>query len=170
MLLVEGRRRAWTIPEPESTRPAGSTKNESHTAAQRPIWAHPPACGAIPSRRQASPRPHGLYPGFPIDYRRESGLDHGSPQAFARSLADVWDQVRQHSDGAVRMFVRFGGIGSRPVEPDTILRNSLSLSKYGWRILGRRAAATAGAGKRQADQMRVSRPALREFDYLITAA
>lgn len=105
-----------------------------------------------------------------VDYAAEPGLDHGSPELFARSLARVWDNVGKNAADDIQLYIRFGGIRSRSTSAEDILRDSLSYSTHPWRIITRRAAATAEHGKRQALQMLATDGPIEESDYVVGLA
>ena len=102
-----------------------------------------------------------------VNYRKGPGLDHGSPASFAKSLAEVWDNVGHHASSRVRLYVRFGGIGSRKAVADDILRHSLKLSTHPWRVLTRHTASSANVGKLQAVQMQATADPIEESDYVV---
>jgi hypothetical protein len=102
-----------------------------------------------------------------VNYRKGPGLDHGSPASFAKSLAKVWDNVGHHASSRVRLYVRFGGIGSRKAVADDILRHSLKLSTRPWRVLTRHTASSVNVGKRQAVQMQAAADPIEESDYVV---
>lgn len=105
-----------------------------------------------------------------VDYGTGPGLDHGSPEAFAKSLAQVWDNVGRHAAERIRLHVRFGGIRSRNTSAEDILRQSFEESEYDWRILTKHPAATANGGKRQALQMQTAHDPVEEHDYVVRLA
>ncbi len=102
-----------------------------------------------------------------VDYNVGPGLDHSSPESFAKSLARVWNQVGNHAAQRIQLYVRFGGICSRRTSAEDILRESLGYSEHRWQILTRRPAATADSGKRQAVQMLAKNDPIEESDYVI---
>jgi hypothetical protein len=102
-----------------------------------------------------------------IDYRSDPGLDHGSPELFAKSLSKVWDQIGIRAADRIEMFVRFGGISSRAAAADRILKDSLQQSRFDWAIVTRHQAKSAEEGKRQALQMTASKAPVEESDYVI---
>jgi hypothetical protein len=102
-----------------------------------------------------------------VDYKSDPGLDHGSPELFAKSLAKVWNQIGQRAADHMEMYVRFGAISSRHASPDEILRESLTHSGHEWFIQTRHNARSATEGKRQAIQMSATVGSIEESDYSI---
>jgi len=102
-----------------------------------------------------------------VDYSAGPQLDHGGKEAFARSLGLVWRNADQLASTTERlhMYVRFGIIPSAAVNAKEIFRNSLEESGINWRLVSVRAADSADAGKRQADQMKTGSAAAVEFDF-----
>lgn len=102
-----------------------------------------------------------------VDYSAGPQLDHGGKDAFAKSLGEVWRNIGELSSGAetLHMYVRFGIIPSAAVNAKEIFRNSLDESGINWRLISIRAADSADAGKRQADQMKTDSAAAIEFDF-----
>lgn len=102
-----------------------------------------------------------------VDYSAGPQLDHGGKEAFARSLGTVWRNVGElaSSTESLHMYVRFGIIPSAAVNAKEIFRNSLEESGINWRLVSVRAADSAHAGKRQADQMKADSAAAVEFDF-----
>ncbi len=90
---------------------------------------------------------------YTVNYGVGPALDHGSPEVFSMSLAQVWDNVGNHAAQRIRLHIRFGGIRSRSTSAEDILRESLNASVPPWRVLTRHSAATSKHGKRQALQM-----------------
>lgn len=99
-----------------------------------------------------------------IDYHRTQQLKSAGPVGFAQSLAKVWDNVGDRLAENGRIFVRFGAIRSRQIDPRELLRKSFALSQHRWHIVSARNARSASAGKRQAHQMRLKTQALNECD------
>jgi hypothetical protein len=102
-----------------------------------------------------------------VDYSAKVGMDHGSPELFAQSMAQVWNRIGEHARDSARLYVRFGGIPSRAADPDEIFKDSLASSSHPWRIVTRHSALNADAGKRQAQQMRATKSPVTEFDYVV---
>ncbi len=100
-----------------------------------------------------------------VDYSAGPQLDHGGQDTFAKSLGAVWKNVGQSSSDTLHMYVRFGIIPSASVNAKKIFRNSLDESEVNWRLVSVRAADSANAGKRQADQMKIDSAAAVEFDF-----
>jgi hypothetical protein len=105
-----------------------------------------------------------------VDYSTGPGLDHGSPEAFARSLALVWNNIGRHAASRIRVHVRFGGIRSRNTSAEDILRQSFRKSEHPWRIVTKHPAATSKGGKRQAVQMNTAHDPVEEHDYVVVLA
>lgn len=103
-----------------------------------------------------------------VDYGAAAGMDHGSPELFAQSMARVWNQIGDRARDDARLYVRFGGIPSRTADPDDIFKESLASSDHPWRIVTRHSALNADAGKRQAHQMRATKKPVTEFDYVVS--
>ncbi len=102
-----------------------------------------------------------------VDYSAGSQLNHGSQYTFAKSLGSVWKNVGQSSSDTLHMYVRFGIIPSTSVNAKELFRKSLDESEVNWRLVSVRAADSANAGKRQADQMKTDSAAAVEFDFHI---
>lgn len=100
-----------------------------------------------------------------VDYSAGPQLDHGGRDTFAKSLGAVWRNVGQSRSDTLHMYVRFGIIPSASVDAKDIFRNSLEESRINWRLVSVRAADSADAGKRQADQMKTDSAAAVEFDF-----
>jgi len=100
-----------------------------------------------------------------IDYAAGPQLNHGGQDVFAKSLGAVWRNIGRTSSKHLEMYVRFGIIPSAAVNAKEIFRNSLEESGINWRLISVRAANSADAGKRQADQMKTDSAAAIEFDF-----
>ena len=105
-----------------------------------------------------------------VDYNTGPGLDHGSPESFARSLAQVWNNVGHHAASQIRVYVRFGGIRSRNTSAEEILRQSFQSSQHPWRIVTKHPAASSSGGIRQALQMNAAHDPVEEHDYVVVLA
>jgi len=105
-----------------------------------------------------------------VPYRERNPLSHQSPEAFAQSLAAVWDRVGERLSARGRMFIRFGAIPSRKAKPREIMLASLEHSRFSWEVCHVRRAESAASGKRQACHMgeRVKSDAITEHDYEIS--
>jgi SAM-dependent methyltransferase len=105
-----------------------------------------------------------------VPYGETNQLSHESPDAFAESLAEVWDRIGDRFSSRGRMFVRFGAIPSRRCNPRDIINASLRHSRFRWRVCKVRPAESAASGKRQACHMgrRVNSLAIEEHDYEIS--
>ncbi len=87
------------------------------------------------------------------DYRGAKQLSHQSPDEFAAELGRVWTRISRYTDDSTRVIVRFGAIGSRDADYDSILRKSLAKSNTGWHVRTSRTAGSAVDGRRQACHM-----------------
>jgi hypothetical protein len=103
-----------------------------------------------------------------ISYGGTTQLSHESPDAFASSLALVWDCIAERGAPTLKMVVRFGSIRSRQSDPRAILINSLRKSLATWRLNKVVPSGTYRDGRRQADQMISKGSADPEFDFYIT--
>jgi len=105
-----------------------------------------------------------------VPYGEKCRLSHQSPDAFAQSLSQVWDQVGDRLSPTGKMYVRFGAIPSRNRDAKSIMKSSLEHSRFDWRICRMRKAESAASGKRQACHMgrRVKSAAIEEHDYEIS--
>lgn len=102
-----------------------------------------------------------------VDYAENDQLSHLTPDAFALSLAQVWDQLGDTLRPNGRMFIRFGAIPSRKRDACDIMLMSLGTSRHDWTVKSIAGASTAEAGKRQASQMgeRIQSTSKEEFDF-----
>jgi hypothetical protein len=102
-----------------------------------------------------------------VPYGEKNLLSHESPDAFAESLAQVWDRIGDRLSSRGRMFVRFGAIPSRRCNPREIMNASLEHSRFPWRVCEIRPAESASSGKRQACHMghRIKSVAIEDHDY-----
>jgi hypothetical protein len=102
-------------------------------------------------------------------YGERNRLSHQSPDAFAESLAQVWDRVGDRLSPSGRLFVRFGAIPSRQRNPRAIMDASLEHSRLRWELRRVQPADSAASGKRQACHMggRITSAAIAEHDYEI---
>ncbi len=103
-----------------------------------------------------------------VSYGGHPQLNHGSEESFSKDLARVWNRVGEVGSERLRMLVRFGSIGSRASAPGPLLKRSLELSSYNWKIKRSRDCGNAAYGKRQANQMGKSTTPARERDYSIS--
>ena len=60
-----------------------------------------------------------------VDYDAGSQLKHSNPAVFASQLRAVWQNVSAVVSRDARMVIRFGSINDRPVDPRTIIKESL---------------------------------------------
>ena len=85
-----------------------------------------------------------------VDYSASNQLSHASEADFANNLRQVWNNVGGNCRPGATMVVRFGAIGSRPVdEPARLIH--MSLEGTNWITKDIRDAHAADRGKRQAD-------------------
>jgi hypothetical protein len=105
-----------------------------------------------------------------VPYDVGSQLSQGSPDAFAQSLAKVWNKVGSHLATDAKMYVRFGALPSRLQDPNRLMRKSLELSDHTWRITRVKRADSSSNGKRQARQMGTKSLAIEEKDFEIAFA
>lgn len=105
-----------------------------------------------------------------VPYGEVCLLSHQSPDAFSKSLSQVWNQVGKRLSPTGRMHIRFGAIPSRNRDAREIMRNSLKYSQFDWAIRKMRRAHSAASGKRQACLMgrRIKSAAIEEHDYEIS--
>ena len=105
-----------------------------------------------------------------VPYGEKCLISHQSPDAFAESLAQVWDRIGDRLSPRGKMFVRFGAIPSRKRNPREIMDASLEHSRFPWKVCRVRPAESAASGKRQACHMgdRVKSAAVAEHDYEIS--
>lgn len=105
-----------------------------------------------------------------VPYGERCLLSHQSPDAFAASLGQVWDQIGARLSSIGKMFVRFGAIPSRKRDARKIMNDSLEYSEFDWKLQSVRKADSAASGKRQACHMgrRIKSAALEEHDYEIS--
>lgn len=84
-----------------------------------------------------------------VDYSATGQLSHTSEADFANNLRQVWTNVGRNCRPGAIMVVRFGAIGSRPVdEPANLIK--MSLEGTHWVATDLQHAYTADRGKRQA--------------------
>ena len=105
-----------------------------------------------------------------VPYGEKSLLSHQSPDAFAKSLSRVWDQIGARLAITGKMYVRFGAIPSRKRDARKIMKDSLEYSGFEWKLESARKAESAASGKRQACHMgrRIRSVAIEEHDYKIS--
>jgi hypothetical protein len=105
-----------------------------------------------------------------VPYGEKSLLSHQSPDAFARSLGQVWNQIGARLSATGKMYVRFGAIPSRKRDAGKIMNESLAHSEFDWKLESVRRAESAASGKRQACHMgrRIRSVAIEEHDYEIS--
>ncbi|MFZ2950727.1 MAG: hypothetical protein WA003_14725, partial [Desulfuromonadaceae bacterium] len=102
-----------------------------------------------------------------VEYGNATQLEHAGKAAFAESLGAVWENMARTHANQLHMYVRFGIIPSAKADPKALIRDSLESSGIAWRVVSTRPAATAAAGKRQADHMLSGSTAATEYDFHI---
>jgi len=104
-----------------------------------------------------------------IAYAADEQLSHNGHDKFIESLASVWTNIGNTAADDLHMYVRFGSVPSIKSDAKAILIASLEESG-GWKVVSRRTAKDAHAGKRQADQMTKGSEAAEEYDFHIVRA
>ncbi len=99
-----------------------------------------------------------------VDYRLAAQLSHSNLKSFVQSLANTWQHMTSFSSRHAHMFLRFGCLPSKLVNPIATLRKSFTLSGNHWKVVSVRKVANAPCGKRQARQMRIRSSAQLEYD------
>jgi hypothetical protein len=105
-------------------------------------------------------------PDYPCN-KTKSQSDSGEPEEFAATLGEIWKNCAAVSGEKSKMFVRFGSIPSRTVDPIELFNCSIELSGNVWKLIKQTDAGSSSWGKRQADQMIAkgkSRP-VSEYDF-----
>jgi len=103
-----------------------------------------------------------------INYQADTQLRHSCHFDFVEDLARVWSHLRNRAD-KIDLYVRFGTINSVKSDARMLFRASLEESGC-WKLVSTRCARTASSGKRQADQMKLSSPPAKEYDFHAVAA
>ncbi len=99
-----------------------------------------------------------------VEYTNSNDLPSSSQDDFSAALGRTWTNVSKLARGEMRLFVRFGAIPSRVVNPRSLLLSSLEASAASWRVVSIRHARNAAAGRRQVSQMRSSVKPVDELD------
>ena len=86
-------------------------------------------------------------------YRNPDQIALGTAESFAGELSRVWRRVAEVTVGGGRLVVRFGAIGSRRSDPESLLLASLAYPGSPWRVEAVEHAGDATLGKRQAAHM-----------------
>jgi hypothetical protein len=98
-----------------------------------------------------------------VCYTADKQIAHTSPDDFAADLGRVWRRIGKHAAPDARMIIRFGAINDRPVEPASIIRDSMEGTP--WRVAYTRKAGVSSIGKRQADWFSANiHPPIEEVD------
>ena len=97
-----------------------------------------------------------------VDYAQRAQMVHDSPDSFISQLSTIWMNCFSVSSPGARLVVRFGAFPKCRVDPWELLAKSLQST--GWRILTRRDAGPAPAGRRQAEHFGVRSRPRNEFD------
>lgn len=104
-----------------------------------------------------------------IEYTNTEQLSHSGKDVFVGELASIWKRLLRSQSENLDLYLRFGSIRSAKSEAKQIIRESLEESG-GWKLISVRGAATAAAGKRQADQMGSESSAPKEYDFHVKRA
>lgn len=83
-----------------------------------------------------------------VQYKQVGQLEHSNPERFVADLSQVWRNVAAYAVDGARMAIRFGGIGSRDVDPQEIMVESLKDSP--WRVKKLESIPIAPKGRQQA--------------------
>ncbi len=104
-----------------------------------------------------------------VDYDINSQVSHESPEAFSKSLAQVWNNISKRASEDIRLAIRFGGLRSRKGCYDSILRESFKMASENWSIYYSRNAGSSYKGRRQAETMgdRAKSSPIDEKDYFV---
>lgn len=102
-----------------------------------------------------------------VDYAQHTQMVHDSPESFLTQLSTVWMNCFSVCRPGARLVVRFGSFPNCRVDPWEML--ATSLQSTGWKIVTRRDAGPASAGRRQAEHFGVRSRPRSEFDLWATA-
>jgi len=91
-------------------------------------------------------------PEFPKEMSKTE-LNIGTAIDFSASLGKVWANCANISTNKTKMYVRFGSIPSRDVDPIDIFNHSIELCGNKWKLINATDAGSYSIGKRQANQM-----------------
>lgn len=84
-----------------------------------------------------------------VQYSYSAQIAHSAPERFVNDLSRVWTNVAHHCVDGARMVVRFGGIGSKSIDPLEVFRESLRGTH--WKVVESRPVPPAPTGRRQAE-------------------
>jgi hypothetical protein len=84
-----------------------------------------------------------------VDYEASTQLARGGHIAFTSALAQVWRTTADRCNPGATLAVRFGALPSANVDPEDLLRSSLTQADSGWAV---QQVRTAGRPTRQARQ------------------
>lgn len=84
-----------------------------------------------------------------VEYRSSGQIGRGSREAYCDKLSEVWRNIGEFCSKTTRMVVRFGFIGSSPIDAEDVF--SRSLKDTGWKIQHVAYAGDSRRGRRQAD-------------------
>lgn len=84
-----------------------------------------------------------------VEYRSSGQLGRGSREAYCDKLSVIWRNIGELCSETTRMVVRFGFIGSSPINAEDVFNRSLK--DTGWRIQRVAYAGDSRRGRRQAD-------------------
>ena len=107
-----------------------------------------------------------------ITYEYKEQMGNNSKENFIKSLSMVWDNIYKRASNSIRMVIRFGGIASKKVDYEEVLKDSMNESLGAWKIYYSKKAGNASKGRRQANFMQKNGSknkgnAIDEKDYFI---
>ena len=99
-----------------------------------------------------------------VEYTNLRQVSHSSPDQFVENLRTVWRNVAQACSQDATLVIRFGGVGSRKVNPLELAKSSLK--KGEWQLQTIKPAGSARSGRRQADTfLRNQNNPILEYDF-----
>ncbi|KNZ68654.1 DNA methylase [Thermincola ferriacetica] len=84
-----------------------------------------------------------------VDYSTNGQIKHSGKEVFIKELRKVWNNTAEISSRNAILAIRFGSINDRKVNPEDVIKDSLSGTL--WEIKEIRSAGFAKKGRRQAD-------------------
>lgn len=84
-----------------------------------------------------------------VEYQSAGQIGRGPREAYCEKLSEVWRNIGEFCDETTRMVVRFGFIGSSPIDAEAVFRRSLRGT--GWKVQRIVYAGDSRRGRRQAD-------------------
>jgi len=100
-----------------------------------------------------------------VDYSQRYLLKVENRHEFQKELSETWKKLAKWSRSGGRLVIRFGALPSKKVDHRTLLKDSISESDSGWRILTIKNAGLASGGRRQAPQFNAkSSSGIEEID------